>query len=272
MSAPKDIIAEGRAVMVGVTGGKAVQFHPYYCEEAKDAPFSTWDTSHDLSVIQPDGTPYRIGSFKHAADAEFDQWARNNMPALLDMAEAKAAPDHIVDASKMVAAPVGDYAGLVKWAKARSDERYADGRPHFSIGDADKVAALGNAIAALVAALDTAAPALAEALAVPEVRALVEADPASAFDRADWYWRTMDPDDCGDSPEEAINRGMVGLFCVCEIASSYSGPTRYGFLAPVQDPDSDDEEFVHFATQQEAIDAAKERSARLAALRQGGET
>ena len=87
------------------------------------------------------------------------------------------------------------------------------------------------------------------------------ADEAKAFDDAHWFWRTMDPDDCGDSPIEAINRGMVGRFCVCEVASSYSGPTRYGFIAPVLDPESDDEEFVHFATKQEAIDAAKTRAA-----------
>lgn len=93
-------------------------------------------------------------------------------------------------------------------------------------------------------------------------------DDAAAFDRADWFWRTMDPDDCGDSPEEAISRAMVGQFCVCEIASSYHGPTRYGFIAPVLDPESDDEEFVHFATQQEAVEAAK---ARLAALLPAGE-
>lgn len=91
-------------------------------------------------------------------------------------------------------------------------------------------------------------------------------DPEDAFNKADWFWRTMDPDDCGDSPEEAINRAMVGRFCVCEIASSYAGPTRYGFIAPVLDRESDDEEFVHFATQQEAIDAAKAR----AALTDGG--
>lgn len=84
---------------------------------------------------------------------------------------------------------------------------------------------------------------------------------ALSFEGADWFYRTMDPDDCGDSPEEAINRGMVGRFCVCEIASSYAGPTRYGFIAPVLDPESDGEEFIHFATQQEAIDAAKARAA-----------
>jgi len=86
-------------------------------------------------------------------------------------------------------------------------------------------------------------------------------DPASAFNHADWFWRAMDPDDCGDSPEEAINRAIVGRFCVCEIASSYAGPTRYGFIAPVLDPESDDEEFIHFATQQEAIEEAKRRAA-----------
>lgn len=84
--------------------------------------------------------------------------------------------------------------------------------------------------------------------------------PAEAFNNADWFWRTMDPEDCGDTPEEAINRSMLGRFCVCEIASSYAGPTRYGFIAPVLDPESDDEEFVHFATQQEAIEAAKARA------------
>lgn len=77
-----------------------------------------------------------------------------------------------------------------------------------------------------------------------------------SFDSADWFWRAMDPDDCGDTPSEAINRGMLGRFCVCEIASSFTGPTRYGFIQPVSDPESDEEEFVHFATHQEALDAA----------------
>ena len=102
------------------------------------------------------------------------------------------------------------------------------------------------------------------ALATPAPDAVQEA--ARAFDSADWYWRTMDPDDCGDSPNEAISRAMIGNFCVCEIASSFTGPIRYGFTAPVLDADSDDEEFLHFATQQEAIDAARERSAALRAI------
>ena len=101
-------------------------------------------------------------------------------------------------------------------------------------------------------------------LAAPAPDAVQEA--ARVFDSADWYWRTMDPDDCGDSPEEAISRAMLGNFCICEIASSFTGPIRYGFTAPVLDADSDDEEFLHFATQQEAIDAAKERQAALRAI------
>ena len=83
----------------------------------------------------------------------------------------------------------------------------------------------------------------------------------SNFDSADWFWRTMDPDDSGDTPEDAVIRGMIGHFCVCEIASSYRGPTRYGFVAPSLDLDDDGTEFVHFATQAEAIDAAKTRAA-----------
>ena len=107
--------------------------------------------------------------------------------------------------------------------------------------------------------------------AEPAQAARVDAtDDATAFERADWFWRTMDPDDCGDSPEEAINRAMVGRFCVCEIASSYKGPTRYGFIAPVADPESDDEEFVHFATHPEAIDEARSR-ALIAAAQEGRE-
>lgn len=86
-------------------------------------------------------------------------------------------------------------------------------------------------------------------------RSNASSDVAGVFDRADWFWRTLDPDDAGDNPEEAINRGMLGTFCVAEIACSFSGPTRYGFLAEL--PDSDEQEFRHFATQEEAVEACK---------------
>lgn len=84
---------------------------------------------------------------------------------------------------------------------------------------------------------------------------------AERFESADWFFRTMDPDDSGDSPAEAIHSGMIGHFVVCKIASSFNGPTRYGFNAPVLDPESDDEEFLHFASEDEAIAAAKSRAA-----------
>lgn len=45
---------------------RAVQFHPFYCEEAVGSKCTEWDTSHDLSVITADGQRVRIGSFKHA--------------------------------------------------------------------------------------------------------------------------------------------------------------------------------------------------------------
>ena len=49
-----------------------VQFHPKYCDEAKrlldekgfDA--ATWDTSHDLSMIDQDGKRHKVGTFQHA--------------------------------------------------------------------------------------------------------------------------------------------------------------------------------------------------------------
>ncbi|MCZ7451059.1 hypothetical protein O8B93_26170 [Agrobacterium rhizogenes] len=86
-------------------------------------------------------------------------------------------------------------------------------------------------------------------------------DVAASFESADWYWRTMDPDDSGDYPADAINRAGLGNYCVAEIACSFTGPRRFGFTAPVLDPESDDEEFLHFARQEQAIEAASARRA-----------
>lgn len=66
----------------GVTAGRAVQFHPTYCPEAKDAPVHEWDTSHQVSVIRSDGSRYRIAEFRHASDAAFYCAARELVPAL----------------------------------------------------------------------------------------------------------------------------------------------------------------------------------------------
>ena len=117
------------------------------------------------------------------------------------------------------------------------------------------------------------------------IRAMTDADARAALDRikaeavkealsdfakADWFWRDLDPDDCGDTPEEAINFGMIGQFTVCHIRSSFTGPDRFCFIAPVLDPESDEEECLCFATQEEAIAAAKERRTILAAVKEAG--
>ena len=148
---------------------------------------------------------------------------------------------------------------IAAYLKRRREHRQTDyERIHgLDVGSNKACELLASDIETVIAAI---AAARAEGVREGMLKAGVM-DPASAFNRADWFWRAMDPDDCGDSPEEAINRAMVGRFCVCEIASSYAGPTRYGFIAPVLDPESDDEEFIHFATQQEAIEEAKRRAA-----------
>ncbi|NGQ91495.1 hypothetical protein G5V65_11360 [Rhodobacter sp. HX-7-19] len=87
---PADL-AEAGKVLEGVTPGRVVQFHPSFCKEAEGAPFSEWDSSHDLSVIQPDGKRYRIGSMRHANDATFFQWCREGVPALIARIAAQEA-------------------------------------------------------------------------------------------------------------------------------------------------------------------------------------
>ena len=59
----------------GATTGKRVQFHGSYCPEAVGTPFTDWDTSHEMSVIRPDGSRYRLASYKHAMDAYLSQIA-----------------------------------------------------------------------------------------------------------------------------------------------------------------------------------------------------
>lgn len=78
-----DISPEAVAKLLdGVTPGRAVQFHPKYCAEAKEAPFHQWDSSHDVSVIRHDGARYKVATFRHANDAAFYQSARQLVPAL----------------------------------------------------------------------------------------------------------------------------------------------------------------------------------------------
>jgi len=101
--------------------------------------------------------------------------------------------------------------------------------------------------------------------AMDRIKAEAVKEALSDFAKADWFWRDLDPDDCGDTPDEAINAGMVGSFTVCHIRSSFTGPDRFCFIAPVLDPESDDEECLCFVTEDEAVAAAKGRRAILAA-------
>jgi hypothetical protein len=64
-----------RALLDNATPGRRVQFHPSYCAEAAGSPFSEWDTSHDMSVIRPDGSRYRLANYRHADDAALSQAA-----------------------------------------------------------------------------------------------------------------------------------------------------------------------------------------------------
>jgi len=73
-----------KALLDGATPGRRVQFHGSYCPEAVGTPFSDWDTSHDMSVIRPDGSRYHLAHYKHASDAYLSQMAPDLARALLD--------------------------------------------------------------------------------------------------------------------------------------------------------------------------------------------
>ena len=74
---------EVERLLAGATPGKRVQFHGSYCKEAEGTPFTDWDTSHEMSVIRPDGSRYRLAHYKHAADAYLSQMAPDLARALL---------------------------------------------------------------------------------------------------------------------------------------------------------------------------------------------
>lgn len=80
-----------RALLDGATPGRRVQFHGSYCPEAVGTPFTDWDTSHDVSVIRPDGSRYRLAHYKHASDAYLSQMAPDLARALLDARAEHAA-------------------------------------------------------------------------------------------------------------------------------------------------------------------------------------
>ncbi len=83
-----DLVTQARQALEGTTPGRAVQFHPEYCAEAKGTQIYDWDSSHHVSVIRADGSRYRIAEFRHASDAAFYQSARSLIADMADRIEA----------------------------------------------------------------------------------------------------------------------------------------------------------------------------------------
>lgn len=83
------------------TPGRRVQFHGSYCKEAEGTPFTEWDSSHEMSVIRPDGSRYRLAHYKHAMDAYLSQMApdlaRQLLATMDALAEAQAAQAGVVE-------------------------------------------------------------------------------------------------------------------------------------------------------------------------------
>jgi len=146
------------------------------------------------------------------------------------------------------------------WDCGHNESRLCDCAPYV-----EQWGLAADEIRALITDHDRDALAAHVAAEVAKARA-EDAAWLQSFDSADWFWRQMDPDDNADNPAEVIHRAYLGQFTICEIASSYRGPTRFGFNAPVLDPESDDEEFLHFETREYAMEAAKARQAHLAQI------
>ena len=100
-----------KALLDGATPGRRVQFHGSYCPEAVGTPFTDWDTSHDMSVIRPDGSRYRLAHYKHASDAYLSQMAPDLARALLD---ARAERDRLVAENAALEAKVARLVGAAE--------------------------------------------------------------------------------------------------------------------------------------------------------------
>ena len=188
------------------------------------------------------------------------------MMADFEMADANLSQASVAAALEAAAVKSDDMA--TEWGKKRESAwRKKNATEEARVFDGMSLAALtvADAIRALITDRDRDALAAHVAAEVAKARA-EDAAGLQSFDSADWFWRSMDPDDNADNPAEVIHRAYFGQFTICEIASSYRGPTRFGFNAPVLDPESDDEEFLHFETQEDAMEAAKARQTALAQI------
>jgi hypothetical protein len=80
---------ELRKLLDGATEGRRVQFNPGYCREAVGTHPHEWDSSHDTSVILPDGSRLKgYARHKHADDAALDALAPTLAREVLALREA----------------------------------------------------------------------------------------------------------------------------------------------------------------------------------------
>ena len=80
----------------------------------------------------------------------------------------------------------------------------------------------------------------------------------------DWFWRDLDPDDSGETINEALRH--VGEGVVCCINSSYRGPSFFAAVVPVLDAESDDTEEIRADTEAECLLKVRQRMEARAAL------
>ncbi len=73
----------------------------------------------------------------------------------------------------------------------------------------------------------------------------------------DWFWRDLDPDDSGETINEALRH--VGEGVVCCINSSYRGPSFFAAVVPVLDAESDDTEEIRADTEAECLLKVRQR-------------
>lgn len=95
-----------RKAKEGATKGRRVQFSGKYCQEAKGTSPTSWDSSHDTSVIRPDGARMKgYAHHKHADDATLDAMAPDMADEIerLTAALATARDDALRDAAAHLA-------------------------------------------------------------------------------------------------------------------------------------------------------------------------
>lgn len=121
MTSPVSAIEAIEKAMEGVTPGRWGQYHPSYAPEAEGAPFSTWDSSHDVSAMEDGKHIKRIATFKHATDAAYlDACSPDRMREVLALArQAEALQRENAEKDARIAAleagirPFSKYAGVV---------------------------------------------------------------------------------------------------------------------------------------------------------------